>query len=176
MVKYPELDIRMLEVYHNTTNQETFARMSRQYGISSNGVPTIYIGTTAMIGDVDIKNRFEATILAEKERIASCTATTPVTLPLPDPNCTQESPAFTVPLVIFCTYRQRQSLRLLRADIPVDPHGCPGAPEAHPAGRRCVYCCCFIFSSGFGLLLWSLFPDSHGLSLLSGQQLHLCLV
>ena len=35
MVKYPELDIRMLEVYHNATNQETFARMSRQYGISS---------------------------------------------------------------------------------------------------------------------------------------------
>ncbi len=59
--------------------------MSRQYGISSAGVPTIYIGTTAMIGDVDIKNRFEATILAEKERLASCNGTaqpvTPIEIP-----------------------------------------------------------------------------------------------
>jgi hypothetical protein len=54
-VKYPELDIRMLEVYHNTTNQETFARMSRQYGICSTGVPAMFIGTTAMVGDADIK-------------------------------------------------------------------------------------------------------------------------
>jgi cytochrome c biogenesis protein CcdA len=101
MVKYPELDIRMLEVYHNTTNQETFARMSRQYGISSNGVPTIYIGTTAMIGDVDIKNRFEATILAEKERIASCNGTAQSVTPVRDPNCTQESPQLSLPLVVF---------------------------------------------------------------------------
>ena len=65
-MKYPELDIRMLEVYHNTTNQETFARMSRQYGISTTGVPAMFIGTTAMVGDADIKNRFELIILAQE--------------------------------------------------------------------------------------------------------------
>jgi cytochrome c biogenesis protein CcdA len=100
-VKYPELDIRELEVYNNATNQDTFARMSRQYGISSAGVPTIYIGTTAMIGDIDIKNRFEATIIAEKERIASCNGTTQPVTPNIDPNCTQESPQISLPLVIF---------------------------------------------------------------------------
>ena len=100
MVKYPELDIRMLEVYHNATNQETFARMSRQYGISSTGVPAMFIGTTAMIGDSDIKNRFELTILAEKERIASCTTTTPATVTVPDPGCSTDATRITVPLVI----------------------------------------------------------------------------
>ena len=29
------MDIRMLEVYHNTTNQQMFAQMNRQFGISS---------------------------------------------------------------------------------------------------------------------------------------------
>ena len=90
----------MLEVYHNTTNQETFAVMSRQYGISSAGVPTLFIGTTAMVGDTDIKNRFEATILAEKERIASCTTTTPATVTVPDPGCSTDATRITIPLVI----------------------------------------------------------------------------
>lgn len=80
-MKYPELDVRQLEVYNNVTNQETFARMSSQYGISIPGVPTIYIGTTAMVGDADIKNRFETTILAEKERLASCNGTAQPVIP-----------------------------------------------------------------------------------------------
>jgi cytochrome c biogenesis protein CcdA len=99
-VKYLELDIRMLEVYHNTTNQETFARMSRQYGISSTGVPAMFIGTTAMVGDADIKNRFELTILAEKERIASCTSTTPDTVIVPDAGCSTTTEQLTIPLVV----------------------------------------------------------------------------
>ena len=89
----------MLEVYHNTTNQETFARMSRQFGISNSGVPAMFIGTTAMVGDADTKNRFELTILAEKERIASCTTTTPVTVTVPDPGCSTDATRITVSLV-----------------------------------------------------------------------------
>ena len=90
----------MLEVYHNSTNQETFAVMSRQYGISSTGVPTLFIGTTAMVGDTDIKNRFEATILAERERIASCTTTTPETVAAPDPTCSPSTLQLTIPMVV----------------------------------------------------------------------------
>ncbi|MDD1688093.1 MAG: cytochrome c biogenesis CcdA family protein [Methanoregula sp.] len=90
----------MLEVYHNATNQETFARMSRQYGISVTGVPAMFIGTTAMVGDADIKNRFELTILAEKERIASCISTTPDTVIIPDDGCSTPAAELTVPLVV----------------------------------------------------------------------------
>jgi cytochrome c biogenesis protein CcdA len=99
-VKYPELDIRMLEVYHNTSNQEIFSRMSRQYGISGTGIPAMFIGTTAMVGDADIKNRFELTILAEKERIASCISTTPETVIVPDAGCSTTTPELTIPLVV----------------------------------------------------------------------------
>ena len=100
-VKYPDLDIRELEVYNNATNQETFAVMNRQYGIGSAGIPTLFIGTSAMIGDVDIINRFETAILAEKERIASCNGTAQPVAPNKDPTCTEESPQLSLPLVIF---------------------------------------------------------------------------
>jgi cytochrome c biogenesis protein CcdA len=53
-----------------------------------------------MVGDADITNRFEATILAEKERIASCTSTTPETVTVPDTGCTTASPKPTIQLVV----------------------------------------------------------------------------
>jgi len=99
-VKYPELDIRMLEIYHDITNQQMFTRMSRQFGISSPGVPTLFIGTVVMVGDADIKNRFETTILAERDRIASCISTTTDTLTPPDPACSPGALQLTIPLVI----------------------------------------------------------------------------
>jgi len=73
-VKYPDLDIRQLEVYNNATNQETFARMSRQFGISSAGVPTIYIGTNAMVGDVDIKTVLKQPSLLRRSGLPPVTA------------------------------------------------------------------------------------------------------
>jgi len=99
-VKYPELDIRMLEIYHDITNQQMFTRMSRQFGISSPGVPTLFIGTVAMVGDADIKNRFETTILAERDRITSCISTTTETLTPPDPACSPGALQLTIPLVV----------------------------------------------------------------------------
>jgi cytochrome c biogenesis protein CcdA len=77
-----------------------FERINRQFGISSPGVPTLFIGTTAMVGDTDIKNRFEPTILAERERLASCTSTTPGTIIPPEPTCTPATLQLTIPVVI----------------------------------------------------------------------------
>jgi len=94
----------MLEVYHNTTNQETFAVISRQYGVSNTGVPALFIGKTAMVGDADIKNRFEATILAERERIASCTSTAPQTIPVSDPTCAPSTLQLTIPIVVASAF------------------------------------------------------------------------
>jgi cytochrome c biogenesis protein CcdA len=53
-----------------------------------------------MVGDADIKNRFELTILAEKERIASCISTTPDTVIIPDDGCSTPASELTVPLVV----------------------------------------------------------------------------
>jgi cytochrome c biogenesis protein CcdA len=90
----------MLEVYHNTTNQETFAIMSRQYGLSNSGIPVLLIGNTAMVGDADIKNRFETAIIAERERIASCSSTTSDTGMAPYPVCSTGINQLTIPVVV----------------------------------------------------------------------------
>ncbi len=99
-VKYPELDVRMLEIYHNATNQQTFTLMSRQYGISSAGIPAMFIGSTAMVGDADIKNRFEPGILAERERILSCTSPISANGTVPDPTCYTNTIQLTIPIVV----------------------------------------------------------------------------
>jgi len=141
-VKYPDLDIRMLEVYHNTTNQETFARMSRQFGISSPGVPSLFMGTTAMIGDTDIKNRFETMILAERERIASCTSTTTETITPPDPTCSPEALQLTIPVVVAsalvdsinpCAFSVL--IFLLISIVAIENR------RRILMGRRCLHCC-----------------------------------
>ena len=53
-----------------------------------------------MVGDTDIKNRFEPTILAERERIASCTSTTTGTIIPPDPTCSPATLQLTIPVVV----------------------------------------------------------------------------
>jgi cytochrome c biogenesis protein CcdA len=101
--RYPDLRIEMLEVYRNSTNLEKFSAMSRQYGIENAGIPTLFIGTTALVGDTDIKDHFEENILAEKQRLATCTTTTaPVntTSGSPVPDCPPGTTSLTPQLVI----------------------------------------------------------------------------
>jgi len=97
--KYPDLQVEALEVYHNATNQQRFVDMNRQYNISSSGIPEIFIGTRALVGDVAISGQFEAAILAEKARIASCN-TTEIT-PVPDGECATGAISLTPQMVIL---------------------------------------------------------------------------
>jgi thiol-disulfide isomerase/thioredoxin len=71
--RYPELQIDILEVNDNRENFDTFLTMNRQYGVDSNdwGIPTIFIGKNALVGEIEIKDHFEEYILAEKQRIAA---------------------------------------------------------------------------------------------------------
>ena len=67
----------MLELYHNTTNLERFTTMSHGYAVENAGIPAIFIGNQALIGDVDISDHLEADVLAEQIRLAACNKTTP---------------------------------------------------------------------------------------------------
>jgi cytochrome c biogenesis protein CcdA len=98
--RYPDLNLTQREVYHNAANRELLAEMGPKYGIQNPGIPIIFIGNHALVGDVEITNRFESEILAERQRIASCTNTTPVNLTPADPGCPPASPALSLPLVI----------------------------------------------------------------------------
>ncbi len=50
-VDYPNLEVRDFEVYFNKDNQDLFQRMAAAYGADSNGVPAIFIGDEAIIGE-----------------------------------------------------------------------------------------------------------------------------
>lgn len=97
--KYPELQLENLEVWSNQTNQQRFVDMSRQYALSNAGIPTIFIGGQALVGETAIKEQFEACILAEKERIVSCNTTT-VQKTAPVSNCTTGDTALTPQMVV----------------------------------------------------------------------------
>jgi cytochrome c biogenesis protein CcdA len=46
--------------------------MSREYGKENAGIPAIFIGNRSLIGDVEINDHLDESVLAEKQRIASC--------------------------------------------------------------------------------------------------------
>ena len=72
--------------------------MSRQYGLVNAGIPIIFIGDQALVGDKVITDRFEERILAERERIALCNTTAPAQPPATA--CTTTGPGLTPQMVI----------------------------------------------------------------------------
>ena len=99
--KYPELNLTRLEVYNNAENRQQLVEMSRKFGVANPGVPLLFIGNSTLIGDIEITERFESEILAEKERIASCNTTSQPVTPEKDPTCPQDSSQLSLPLVVF---------------------------------------------------------------------------
>jgi len=79
--RYPELHVEMLEIIDNQTNREKFQAMLLRYNLDAgSGVPTLTIGENALVGEKEIKGHLEEKILAEKQRIAGSTNTTPANL------------------------------------------------------------------------------------------------
>jgi cytochrome c biogenesis protein CcdA/thiol-disulfide isomerase/thioredoxin len=97
---YPELQLERLEVYHNTTNQQRFVTMTARANLSSAGVPLVFIGGEALVGETEIKNHLEERILAEKERLASCNTTAAPSSPQSAGNCTPAVIALTPQMVV----------------------------------------------------------------------------
>lgn len=94
--KYPELDVEELEIWHNQTNQQTFAAMSRQYGLKNAGIPLVLIGDTVLAGDGQIIAHLEERVLLEKERLHSGD-TTPDTMA---PGTVSTGPAVLTPQMV----------------------------------------------------------------------------
>jgi cytochrome c biogenesis protein CcdA len=74
--------------------------MNRQYNTSNPGIPVIFIGNNALVGETEIRDHFEDRILAETERAASCNIT--ATGPLSSAeNCTTAATSLTPQIVII---------------------------------------------------------------------------
>jgi cytochrome c biogenesis protein CcdA/glutaredoxin len=100
-VKYPDLNLTRLEVYNNAENRQQFLELSRKFGVANPGVPIIFIGNSSLIGEIEITERFESEIIAERERIASCNSTSQPVTPEKEPKCPQDSSQLSLPLVIL---------------------------------------------------------------------------
>jgi thiol-disulfide isomerase/thioredoxin len=68
--KYPEIDFRILEVWHNETNRALFAALNQELGIQQSGVPEVIVigNTTPLIGDRDIPLYLEGAILEQMKK------------------------------------------------------------------------------------------------------------
>jgi cytochrome c biogenesis protein CcdA/thiol-disulfide isomerase/thioredoxin len=99
--RYPELNLTWLEVNSNAENRQQLIDMSSRFGIPNPGVPTIFIGNHVLIGEAEITNRFEAEVIAERERIATGV---PVMTPTPapvSPGSLPAAPVLSIYLVVF---------------------------------------------------------------------------
>jgi cytochrome c biogenesis protein CcdA len=76
--------------------------MRLRYGLGPRGsIPTIFIGDSALVGETEVKEHFEERVLAEKEKIASGTPSTPANITLDGPGNQQETPALSLSMVVF---------------------------------------------------------------------------
>jgi thiol-disulfide isomerase/thioredoxin len=66
--KYPEVDIRILETWHNETNQVLSLAIHQKLGIKSAGVPEVIVGNVILTGSVDIPARLESVIIEELKK------------------------------------------------------------------------------------------------------------
>lgn len=61
--KYPQLEIKDYEVWHNQAPRELLITMSKAYGINPNGIPVTFIGDKSFIGfNNDIATKIEQTL------------------------------------------------------------------------------------------------------------------
>jgi hypothetical protein len=68
--KYPDADFRILETWHNETNQALFLSLHQKLGIPSTGVPEVIVvgNNTPLIGDRDIPAELEGVILEQLKK------------------------------------------------------------------------------------------------------------
>ncbi|MFH1511585.1 MAG: hypothetical protein ABIF10_07895, partial [Candidatus Woesearchaeota archaeon] len=61
--KYPQTSIERKEIYFNSTNQELFRDFIDRYQIEIPGVPAVFIGDRALMGEQEIADKLEDSIL-----------------------------------------------------------------------------------------------------------------
>ena len=68
--KYPDVDFRILETWHNETNQALSLSLHKKLGIQSAGVPEVIVigNNTPLIGDRAIPEELEGVILEQLKK------------------------------------------------------------------------------------------------------------
>jgi thiol-disulfide isomerase/thioredoxin len=66
--KYPDVDFRKLETWHNQTNAKLAESLNSKLGVRQTGVPEVIIGDASLVGSRDIADKLEGLILEQKKK------------------------------------------------------------------------------------------------------------
>jgi cytochrome c biogenesis protein CcdA/glutaredoxin len=64
--KYPDIDFRILETWHDDTNNALYLLLNHKLGLENPGVPEAIVGNVSLIGENEIKTSLEKAILEQK--------------------------------------------------------------------------------------------------------------
>jgi cytochrome c biogenesis protein CcdA/thiol-disulfide isomerase/thioredoxin len=67
--KYPDVDVRILEIWHNPANFRVYSSLHSSLGIPEGGVPEVIVGNVVLSGSRDIPDKLEQTILDQKKTL-----------------------------------------------------------------------------------------------------------
>ncbi|MFA6224777.1 MAG: thioredoxin family protein [Methanoregula sp.] len=66
--KYPGVDLRILEIWHNAENQALSNSLNNKLGAKNVGVPEVIIGNIILVGEKDIPANLESVIIGELKK------------------------------------------------------------------------------------------------------------
>jgi thiol-disulfide isomerase/thioredoxin len=66
--KYPDVEVKELEVWHNETNRNLSTKMLADLGQTSPGVPLVIVGDIVLVGSKEIPDKLEGIILNKTGR------------------------------------------------------------------------------------------------------------
>jgi cytochrome c biogenesis protein CcdA/thiol-disulfide isomerase/thioredoxin len=104
--KYPQVQLRAYEIYFNTTNQAMFRDFNQRYGTNSSGVPTVFIGDRALVGETAVKTNLEERIIWYTNNPTICPAaysvnnSLPQDISPPEGNQTGQPDGLTIPAIV----------------------------------------------------------------------------
>lgn len=81
--KYPQVQLKTYEIYFNTTSQAMFNEFNQRYGVTDGGVPTVFIGDRALVGETAVRKGLEERIIWYTTNPAVCPAVYSVSGGLP---------------------------------------------------------------------------------------------
>jgi len=95
-----DLNLNIFVVNHSTENQEIFQEMALEYGISIEGVPTMFIGKNHFIGYASYMKEDILDVIKEVRQLKNPNLKLPTDSPIEDPNNTEvlKTP-FTLPII-----------------------------------------------------------------------------
>ncbi|OPX64974.1 MULTISPECIES: GAP family protein [unclassified Methanoregula] len=73
--KYPRVQVKTFEIYFNSSNQEMYRDFLARYTVKTEGVPAVFIGPKAFIGEDTIRDNLEKEIVYANSHESICPAT-----------------------------------------------------------------------------------------------------